>query len=74
MGDVYRVWDYDTRRELASNSQIHLSAGTALLQKGVSCSRVLSHPNLVTLYDLHCEDEQYFYTMDIVDGSTFTST
>lgn len=29
----------------------------------------LSHPNLVSFHDLHVEDGQYFYTMELIDGT-----
>jgi len=33
----------------------------------------LSHPNLVRLGDLVCEDGQWFLTMELLDGVTFTT-
>ncbi|MEE2787031.1 MAG: serine/threonine-protein kinase [Myxococcota bacterium] len=70
MGDVYRVWDPDTRRELALKV-LKFTYPRALhyFKREFRAVASLSHPNLVTLYDLHFENEQYFYTMDIVDGT-----
>lgn len=31
----------------------------------------ISHPNLVTLYELFSQEEQWFFTMEIIDGSNF---
>ena len=70
MGDVYRVWDPETRRELALKV-LKFSYPRALhyFKREFRAVASLSHPNLVTLYDLHFDGEQYFYTMEIVDGT-----
>ena len=70
MGDVYRVFDPETRRELALKV-LKFSYPRALhyFKREFRAVASLSHPNLVTLYDLHFENEQYFYTMEIVDGT-----
>ena len=35
--------------------------------------RDLSHPNIITLYDLIAEDEQCFLTMEVIDGQDLLS-
>ncbi len=33
----------------------------------------LSHPNLVTLYELHAAEEPWYFTMELVDGADFAA-
>lgn len=70
MGDVYRVYDPVTRRELALKV-LKFTYPRALhyFKREFRAVAALSHPNLVALYDLHYDEGQYFYTMEIVDGT-----
>ena len=70
MGDVYRVWDRDTNRDLAAKI-LKFTYPRALhyVKREFRAVASLSHPNLVALYDLHFEGEDYFYTMEYVDGT-----
>jgi tetratricopeptide (TPR) repeat protein len=72
MGDVYRVWDPETRRELALKV-LKFTYPRALhyFKREFRAVASLSHPNLVALYDLHLEDDKYFYTMELVEGCDF---
>ena len=69
MGDVYRVEDPITRRELALKV-LKFTYPRALhyFKREFRAVASLSHPNLVALYDLHFDDEQYFYTMELIEG------
>lgn len=70
MGDVYRIWDSATDRELALK-KLKFSYPRALhyFKREFRAVSSLSHPNLVSLYDLHNDDEQYYYTMELIEGS-----
>ena len=70
MGDVYRVQDSVTRRELARMKVLKFTYPRALhyFKREFRAVASLSHPNLVALYDLHFEDDQYFYTMELIEG------
>ncbi len=70
MGDVFRVYDPVTGRELALKV-LKFTYPRALhyFKREFRAVAALSHPNLVGLYDLHHADGQYFYTMEIVDGT-----
>ena len=69
MGDVYRVFDPVTRRELALK-MLKFSYPRALhyFKREFRAVARLVHPNLVALHDLHVADGQYFYTMELIDG------
>ena len=69
MGDVYRVWDPVTRRELALK-MLKFTYPRALhyFKREFRSVARLTHPNLVALHDLHLSDGQYFYTMELIDG------
>ena len=70
MGDVYRIWDDKTERELALK-QLKFSYPRALhyFKREFRAVASLSHQNLVSLYDLHSDDDQYYYTMELIEGS-----
>lgn len=72
MGDVYRVYDPVTRRELALKV-LKFTYPRALhyFKREFRAVAALNHPNLVELYDLHVEEGQYFYTMELIDGTDF---
>ncbi|HEY2900489.1 MAG TPA: protein kinase [Polyangia bacterium] len=72
MGTVYRALDEETGREVALKA-LREPGSTALYHlKGEFRSlRDIAHPNLVELYDLVVDDEQAFFTMELVDGTTF---
>ena len=69
MGDVYRVFDPVTRRELALKI-LKFSYPRALhyFKREFRSVARLQHPNLVRLHDLHREGGRYFFTMELVDG------
>ncbi len=69
MGDVYRVYDPVTRREIALKT-LKFAYPRALhyFKREFRSIANLLHPNLVQLYDLHYENDQYFYTMELVEG------
>lgn len=69
MGDVYRVHDPVTRRELALKV-LKFSYPRALhyFKREFRAVARLSHPNLVALHDLHQDGARYFYTMELIDG------
>lgn len=69
MGDVFRVFDPINRREVALKV-LKFTYPRALhyFKREFRAVSGLSHPNLVALYDLHHDADQYFYTMEIIEG------
>jgi serine/threonine protein kinase len=72
MGAVYQVLD------LERNSRVALKALTKIdalniyrLKNEFRQLADLSHPNLVSLHELHCENDLWFFTMELVVGETF---
>ncbi len=69
MGDVYRVHDPMSGREVALKV-LKFSYPRALhyFKREFRAVARLAHPNLVKLYDLHQNEGTYFYTMELIDG------
>ncbi|HVR62340.1 MAG TPA: protein kinase [Polyangia bacterium] len=72
MGTVYRALDQETGREVALKS-LREPGATALyhLKAEFRSLRDIAHPNLVELYDLVVDGGQAFFTMELVDGTSF---
>ena len=69
MGDVYRVFDPVTRREVALKI-LKFTYPRALhyFKREFRSVARMQHPNLVRLHDLHREGGKYFFTMELIDG------
>ena len=71
-GTVYQVWDREQRARVAAKVLHSFNAAVLARFKREFRSAVeLRHENLVRLYELFSEGEQWFYTMELVSGSTF---
>jgi len=68
MGSVYDAIDRDGRR-VALKTLTHLDPDGLLRFKTEFRSAAgLTHPNLVSLYELSCDEDLWFYTMERIDG------
>ncbi|HEX8108658.1 MAG TPA: zf-HC2 domain-containing protein, partial [Kofleriaceae bacterium] len=72
MGVVYEVWDRERRARFALKTLPRLSWDRlSLFKNEFRVLRGLSHRNLVTLGELVKDREDWFFTMELVDGAPF---
>ena len=72
MGTVFRAYDRERRRPIAL--KVMNRAGAAAILRFKHEFRTLlgvAHPNLVTLYELISDGQNWFLTMELLDGVTF---
>ncbi len=72
MGTVYRAFDSRCRRQVALKT-INRAGAAALLRFKREFRTLLdvAHPNLVTLHELICDGQNWFLTMELLDGVDF---
>ncbi|MBI3896038.1 MAG: protein kinase [Acidobacteria bacterium] len=73
MGVVYRGFDPTIGRSVAIKT-IHLDTGNPdavrRLQREAQAAGILSHPNIVTVYDAGEDDGLFYIAMELVEGET----
>lgn len=69
MGVVYDVWDLERQERLALKT-LHKATPTDIreFKREFRTMASLSHPNLVALHELFCDDGLWFFTMELVSG------
>lgn len=68
-GVVYEVQDREHGLTLALKSLRRVTPSSVLqLKREFRALADVSHPNLVSLHELFCEDEEWFFTMELVRG------
>jgi hypothetical protein len=74
-GTVYRAHDLELDRPVALKLLHSLTADDIFrLKKEFRSLAEVTHPNLVELYDLVASGDQWFFTMELVDGRNFVDT
>ncbi len=71
-GVVWEAFDRERNTRVALKSLVHTDASALYLFKHEFRALAdIVHPNLVTLYELWSTDEEWFFTMEYVDGVDF---
>jgi serine/threonine protein kinase len=71
-GTVYRTFDLKRGTTVALKTLHHLDSQSLLgFKREFRALADISHPNVITLYELISDEEQCFFTMELVDGLNF---
>lgn len=69
-GSVHRAWDLRLQRPVAIKAVSTEGGASALVMREAQAAARLSHPNIVTLYELGQEDGVAYLVTELVEGET----
>ncbi len=70
MGVVHRAHDVERQEIVALKTMMRLEPAAILrFKREFRALADITHPNVVQLYELFSEDDHWFFTMELVDGS-----
>ncbi|MCU0607195.1 MAG: tetratricopeptide repeat protein [Candidatus Edwardsbacteria bacterium] len=69
-GQVYEVLDHVEKREMALKLFMDTSPGITFIQHEFRFLSSLRHPNLVQVFDFGRDNSYYYFTMELLSGST----
>lgn len=73
-GVVYAAFDEERHERVALKLLRRMSASSLQrFKREFRALQQLTHPNLPLLYELFCSDEQWFFTMELIAGTTLSS-
>lgn len=71
-GVVYQVYDHDENSSVALKLLTHTDAGALYrFKREFRALAGVSHPNLITLHELMSDGQQWFFTMELIEGTSF---
>ncbi len=75
MGIVYKIYDPGLKRELALKLMIQGEGATEIAIKRflleARAAGNLKHPNIIAVHEMGELDNQFYFTMDYIDGNSF---
>jgi serine/threonine protein kinase len=72
MGVVFRAFDHRLDREVALKSLRHASGRDLFrFKREFRALTDINHPNLAVLHELHTHGDEWFFSMELVDGVPF---
>jgi serine/threonine protein kinase len=72
-GSVYRTFDRERRTTVALKTLHHLDPQALLgFKREFRALADISHPSLITLYELISDEQRCFFTMELVRGREFS--
>src|SRR5215204_5802299 len=73
MGVVFRAFDHRLDREVALKTLRHASGRDLFrFKREFRALTDIVHPNLVVLHELHTAGDEWFFSMELVDGVPFS--
>ncbi|BBM82090.1 serine/threonine-protein kinase [Candidatus Uabimicrobium amorphum] len=70
MGVIYKAYDLRAKRIVALKVLKQVQNSVARFQREMQVLSQIHHPNIVTLYGIHCINNITFYSMEYIDGQT----